>query len=113
MIADELADQECADATSWLFVPARKVAAGSDRAWPELRTLNDGRLALLAYTSVAELVRACGPHQPWFGVPASWLSRLREACRFETVALNAEIPPELRLAEAVDDFPGKPEEWDA
>jgi hypothetical protein len=113
VIAEEFADRECADATSWLFVPARKVAAGSDRAWPELRTLTDGRLALLAYTSVAELVRACGPHQPWFGVPAAWLPRMGQVCRFETVALNAEIPPDLRLAEAVDDFPGKPEEWDA
>ncbi len=113
MIADELANQECADADAWLFVPARKVQANSDRAWPELRKLTDGRLALLAYTSIAELIAACGRYQPWIGVPATWLDRMREACHFDTVALNAEIPPDLRHTTAVDDFPGKPEEWDA
>ena len=113
MIADEIADQECADATAWVLVPTRPVAANDDRAWPELRTLTDGRLALLAYTSVAELVTACGRHQPWIGVPATWLARMRENCGFETVALNLEVPPELRHQQAANDFPGKPEEWDA
>jgi SseB protein N-terminal domain len=114
MIADHLAELECADATAWVFVPSRPVAPNADRAWPELRRLTDGRLALLAYTSLRELVAACGQHQPWIAVPAKWLVRMQHECRFETVALNMDIPAELRHQSAnVDEWPGKPEDWDA
>jgi hypothetical protein len=105
-----IVEQECADAEVWVFVPSQRVAAHNDRAWPELRRLTDGRLVLLAYTSLPELVAACGRNQPWIGVPATWLERMREQCGFAAVALNVPLAKEHQ--HRPDDWPGKPEEWD-
>jgi hypothetical protein len=113
VIAEEFAARECAEATAWVLVPSLPVRAGADRFWPELRRLTDGRMSLLVYTSLAELVAACGRYQPWVAVPATWLERLRQDCRFDVVAMNLDIPEPLRhKANTEDDWPGKPEAWD-
>lgn len=104
---------EAEDTAAPVFIPSLRVTAGTDRFWPELRRLVDGRLALPVYTSVGDLVDACGPHQPWVAVPVEALERLREQTVVDTIAVNVPIPPEAR--HGVDPeyatFPGKPEEW--
>lgn len=96
-----------------VFIPSLRVVAGTDRCWPELRRLVDGRLALPVYTSVGDLVEACGPDQPWVAVPVESLERLREQAVVDTIAVNMSIPPEVRhgIDPEYDTFPGKPEEW--
>jgi hypothetical protein len=105
-------EAEAVEDTAWLFVPARPVINPGEEVFAELRRLSDGRLALLAYTSLPELVGCCGEHQSWVSFPASWLERLREKCRFDAVALNLPLPPEARIQPEFHDWPGKPEEWD-
>jgi hypothetical protein len=89
------------------FVPTRPVLGPSEQVWPELRRTGDGRLVLVAYTSLAALVSCCGRDQPWVLVPVDWFERMRAECRFEAVCLNVVLP-----IESSEDWPGKPEEWD-
>ena len=52
----------------WVYVPSSPVSPGDREAVLELRRTGDGRLALLAYSSLAMLLRCRGPHQPWVAV---------------------------------------------
>jgi hypothetical protein len=108
----DLAEPDVDENTGWLFVPARRPLGPDEAIRPELRRLTDGRLAMLAYTSLPALVDACGEHQTWVSFPADDLSRLDEDGAFDTVAINLPVPPELRTTPEANDFPGKPEGWD-
>ena len=105
-----LADDVIGADRGWMFVPSRPVLGPSEHVHPELRRTEDGRLALLAYTSLAALVAGCGRHQSWVLVPADWFERMRIECRFDTIAINATLPAQWRHEE--ESWPGKPEAWD-
>ncbi len=77
-----------------LYVPARH--GGVDEVELELSTLADGRVAALAYTSLDRLVTACGSAQPWALVPALELEQLQARGSFAVIALDPEVPDELR-----------------
>lgn len=62
----------------------------------ELRRTPDGRLALLAYTSVDRVVECCGPHQPWIRVQSDDLPKLHRSHPYDLILLDEEIPAELR-----------------
>ncbi|WP_240471043.1 SAV_915 family protein [Schaalia suimastitidis] len=62
----------------------------------ELRTTQDGRTALLAYTALDRLSRCCGPHQPWVLYPTDRLGELMEACPFDVIYFDMVIPPEAQ-----------------
>lgn len=109
---EDLALPEVDDDTAWLYVPARQVMGPGEQVFAELRRLTDGRLALLAYTSLPALVEACGEHQWWVSFPADWLARVTEDLAFDTVAMNMPLPPEVRTKPEENDWPGKPEDWD-
>lgn len=94
-----------------VYVPTRSVLGPDEEVWPELRRAQDGRLALLAYTSLARLVDGCGADQPWVRVPTDWFERIQAECRYDTIALNVALPDDCRHRDDRD-WPGKPEEWD-
>ncbi len=96
---------------TWAFVPTRPILGPHEQVHPELRRTDDGRLALLAYTSLERLVEGCGADQPWVRVPVEEFERIHAECRFDTIALNVALPTECRHREDRD-WPGKPEDWD-
>ncbi|AOW93795.1 hypothetical protein BFN03_17145 [Rhodococcus sp. WMMA185] len=74
----------------------------------ELRTLPDGRLALPAYTSPAELARCCGAGQPWGAVNADGMGEIKRSTGYDVVLLDGEMPPGARR-ESVPRDPGDEE----
>lgn len=77
-----------------VFVPSARVRPGDAELSLELRTLADGRTALLAYSTLDRLVDGCGPAQPWVSIRADRLGELRE--HFDVVLVDAELPEGLR-----------------
>jgi hypothetical protein len=69
-------DQSSVVDASVVFVPARPLTANGrkDVAF-EIRQLESGEQAAIAFTSMARLVNALGNAQPWLAMP---LGRLRE-----------------------------------
>lgn len=87
-----------------VFVPSRQVAAGDRELSLELRTLADGRTAMLAYTSLASLVGGCCEAQPWVSIRAERLAELRE--HFDLVLVDVALPDDLRAGAAGAAEPG-------
>lgn len=48
-----------------VFLPSERVEPGDEQARLVLRLVNGTVLVLPAYSSLDELVRCCGPDQPW------------------------------------------------
>lgn len=59
----------------------------------EKRTLEDGDIALLAFTALDRLLDGCGPHQPWILYPTSALGDLKP---YAMIVLDGEIPDDAR-----------------
>lgn len=78
-----------------LYVPARHRGARTEVDL-ELSMLTDGRVAALAYTSLDRLVDACGAGRPWALPPSDQLAELLAAGAFAVIALDAQVPAELR-----------------
>lgn len=89
-----------------LYVPTRR-RDGSGQIRLEMRTLPDGRLALPAYTSLRELVRCCGPRQPWMGVDSTGLQEIHRTTGYDVVLLDARQPP----PPPPEDESGPPRSW--
>jgi hypothetical protein len=68
----------------------------------ELRETTGGTLALLAYSSLANLIKGCGTGQSWVKVPTTELPRLRRVVGFDVIALDPSLPVELRHRELDD-----------
>lgn len=81
-----------------VFVPA-DVANTSNTAQLQLRHMEDGRLAILAYTSLELLVAGCGSAQPWVAVPVGELETLKPMAGFDVIALDVDLPPDWRVAD--------------
>jgi len=75
-----------------LYVPIRR-RDGSGQIELEMRTLPDGRPALPAYSSLQELVRCCGPQQPWMGVDSPGLQEVHRTAGYDMVLLDTRQPP--------------------
>lgn len=77
-----------------LYLPCRPGASEGD-AEIEMRQLDDGRVALLAYTALDRLAHCCGPHQPWVLYRTEELSALRQASPYDNVVMDQELPRDL------------------
>lgn len=64
----------------------------SGRFWIERRTLPDGRIALPVYTSVAALVRCCGPDQRWIGLNTAGMATVRRDPGYDVVLVDPDLP---------------------
>ncbi|MDG3009193.1 SseB family protein [Rhodococcus sp. D2-41] len=80
-----------------VFVPAEPIGEGDAQARVQMRTLSDGRLALLAYTSLPLLVAGCGSDQGWMGIPQAWVESLRVQVGAEGIAYDVALPPQSRV----------------
>lgn len=81
------------------------VSAGGAMHEVEMRTTNDGRVALLAYTALDRLADCCGAGQSWILAHTSQLGDLGRSQPFDVIYLDMALPPELRKA-----LPSEPEE---
>ncbi|MGH3906857.1 MAG: SAV_915 family protein [Pseudonocardiaceae bacterium] len=86
-----------------VYLPSQRVVEGDDEAQLELRRLDDGRLAAVAYTTRERLVQCCGESQPWVLLPTRVLEEYHERLGIEAVVLDADLPPELRHDQGGDD----------
>ncbi|MGH3390173.1 MAG: SAV_915 family protein [Actinomadura sp.] len=82
-----------------VFVPSGRFAPGADAAVPEVRRLDDGRVALLVYSSLELLVSGCGQAQPWIRIRLAGPKALDELARLAGVDLvlwDVEVPEGVR-----------------
>ncbi len=84
-----------------LFLPTAKKPKDFTSAEIELRPTKDGRMALIAFSSVQRLVECCGPHQPWALVRAEHLGRVYQAQPYDLIVLDSDLPEELRHRDAL------------
>jgi SseB protein N-terminal domain len=85
-----------------LYVPAHPVGGDPQASFAlEPRTMSDGAAAVIAFTSVAELVRQLGRYQPWAAFRPEDLQRLAHAIGLERVYVDPKVYPfEMRWAPA-------------
>lgn len=90
-----------------VYVPAQLPAPGEAEVVLELRRLQDGRVALLAFSAMDRLVASCGEAQPWALVQTSRLDDLREqGGGWDVVLLDPFLPEDLRHPEPALHDPG-------
>ncbi|WP_146239985.1 SAV_915 family protein [Prauserella flavalba] len=79
-----------------VYLPSERVQQGDAEATVELRRLEDGRLVVLAYTSLQALVEGCGERQPWLSVRGEYLEQIVTGSGAAEVLWNAVLPDEQR-----------------
>lgn len=87
---DEAAQEEV------VYLPSERVQRGDQEATVELRRLEDGRLVVLAYTSLEALVEGCGERQPWLSVRSPYLEQIVADSWASEVLWNAVLPDDQR-----------------
>ncbi|WP_158892034.1 SAV_915 family protein [Amycolatopsis anabasis] len=78
-----------------VYLPTAAHPRNSENA-VELRQLDDGRKALLAYSALDRLVKCCGDHQPWALVDTEHLPALYAAQPYDVIYLDYDLPEHLR-----------------
>lgn len=77
------------------FLASQPYRGGEDASL-ELRETADGARAVMAYSSVDELVAKCGPAQPWIAFPTDRLDEVRDVSGGDVVLWNVELDPDRR-----------------
>ncbi|GIG36453.1 hypothetical protein Cpa01nite_18340 [Cellulomonas pakistanensis] len=62
----------------------------------EVRTLKDGRRALLAYSALDRLAEHCGPAQRWILVETAQLGLVKQRQPFDVVITDMHVPEQYR-----------------
>lgn len=83
-----------------VFLPSERYREGDEHATIEFRRTTDGRLAVLAYTSLEALVGSCGQQQPWVQLSSAKIDGIVADSGADMVLWDAELPPEQRRDEA-------------
>jgi hypothetical protein len=78
-----------------LYVPVADPDVG-DEMTLEFHHLDDGRVALLAYTALDRLVNGCGPNQPWVILPTAKLDEIDRYQPYDVILLDVPIPEDQR-----------------
>lgn len=63
----------------------------------KMARLRDGRVALMAYSALDRLARACGDRHPWVLYDTARLEELRAMKPYDAAYLDVGLPSELRL----------------
>lgn len=79
-----------------VFLPTRRVRPGDAEFTVELRTLEDGRLALLTYSSLESLVECCGAAQPWVEVETQRVEYVVATVEAEAVLVDTPLEEDVR-----------------
>lgn len=91
---ESLADDEDLPATA--YIPCQRVTKGDTDVTVELRHTADGQRALLAFTSVDNLVEGCGDGQPWVAVKGEQIADIKTRSDADIVVWDAALPVEER-----------------
>lgn len=84
---------EAVSDTDVVFVPAHpRVKDGRKDVVFEVRVLESGEAAGVAFTSTKHLVEALGPAQPWVAMPLKRLRELMGAAGVGDVVVNPSVP---------------------
>jgi hypothetical protein len=78
-----------------LYVPVEAPQI-SEELSIEFRRLEDGRLALMAYTALDRLVRGCGQSQPWAVIPTAKLDEIDQSQPYDVILLDVKLPEDQR-----------------
>lgn len=70
----------------------------------EMRRMQDGRTALLAYTAMDRLLDLCGAAQPWALMETAKLGELEQTQPYDVIFLDMELPAEVRRPDTVDEM---------
>lgn len=97
---------ESAAGVDVVFVPAERPSDGDSQVRLQLRSMEDGRMAVLAYTSLELLVAGCGPQQAWVAAPTEELENLKSLAGFDVIALNVDLPDDWRVSGEHSDVEG-------
>lgn len=90
-ISDEERDVAAQHIPPVVYVPAHRVS-GPQGPTLELRQLDDGGVALLAYTALDRLARGLGPHQPWVLIPLENLEDIQQRQPFDEIHFDVSLP---------------------
>lgn len=77
------------------YLPTNQ-ASVDDAVELELRDTTDGNRALLAFTSLEQLVAGCGDGQPWIAVPGTNVADIKIRSGSDVVFWDAALPLEDR-----------------
>lgn len=77
-----------------IYLPVRDDASLEKIA--AMRKLNDGRMALLAFSALDRLVDACGPNQEWVVVNLGEVDEIKKQTPFDVMVLDPEVPASAR-----------------
>jgi hypothetical protein len=82
---------------SALYLPTGGFTQADDTAASiELRNTDDGKVALVAFSSLAQLTSCCGKDQPWVLVSTKQLPKLHAARPYDVIVLDTPLPRDLR-----------------
>ncbi|WP_266088860.1 SAV_915 family protein [Saccharopolyspora sp. NFXS83] len=86
------------DVPETAYVPSARVTKRDAEVTLELRQTASGDRALLAFTSLKELVEGCGDGQAWVAVRGWQVEGLREESGADVILWDAALPIEERKA---------------
>ncbi|MGJ7908868.1 SAV_915 family protein [Actinopolyspora sp. H202] len=93
--ADYIAEREGVEPTP-AYLPSKRVLKQDTEVTFDLRRLADGRLAVLAYSSLDSLVSCCGELQPWASLPMDKVEEIQRRSGADLVLWDAQLPDEQR-----------------
>lgn len=96
VLGAEYAGYDSDEALQAVYIPTQLVGPQDQEARVELREDGEGQLAMLAYSSLEDLVRGCGKAQPWISVPVSRVSHVQREAGAQIVYWDVELPEEIR-----------------
>ena len=94
--AQTTGDHAPEDTEALVYVPCTARDSGRSEIQIALKPLEDGRLAMLVFTSLDLLVTGCGEQQPWVALPESALEDTFRSSAADVVAVDAGLTAEQR-----------------
>ncbi|WP_328442884.1 SAV_915 family protein [Amycolatopsis sp. NBC_00438] len=86
-----------------VYLPAQRLVRPDEPVPVEVRALPDGTRALLAYSSLKQLIACCGEHQPWAQVRGRDVHEHQRDCDADVILWDHALPSELqRTKESLD-----------
>lgn len=79
-----------------VYLPAQRVVRPDEQAPIEVRAMEDGARALLAYSTLDQLISCCGGHQPWAKIRGGDVHDIQRQCEADIVLWDHALPEELR-----------------
>ncbi len=93
--ADYMAEKN-GDEPTLVYVPTERVLRGDTEVTVEIRQLEDGGTAVVAYTSLDSLVSNCGDLQPWVSLPEDKVQEIQEQSGADVVVWDVALPASER-----------------